>query len=533
MGNPCTAMNQRNSQDMSSSEHSLMKASWIKDGGYLFLAAFRRETTEQSYSRTQSTYNRNWKRLAPTLKKKTEESPSLYHPELRKQWKHYIRSGVPDKLARSVILKLFSIKGSDIEYHPLLMEVFSGKIPETFTLVPTFSTATSIEKILSRYYINSVGEAALKRILWVIHNYHPFVKFCPQIVGALSLLLVYLNENEAYALITKLLINSRQEKETSFKRHFTCTKREHSILVQETSNLIRRDMRGLATFLDSQNFDLNKLISDMLNCFFVGYFRISCLLRILLCFLCEGNKTLIRVIYGVFNILQRELPYRQEQIEVYIKNQCCSLTSCDDLLRTGFRALISRQDFISEQPEPESVSEHIAGLFRLSIQLQSNIMSVCHFDLIWSHLPANFRILAPKFILSSQECGVTLRELENRSSLYPPSTPMLFLAQTKTGETLGAFIDCTIQSNKKSSQMVNSFVFQLEPEPRFYHSSESEAWINFSKDELSFGKNEHDIAFSIDSGFETCSFHSSKTYGTTNIGSQVFQIKLLESFVLQ
>lgn len=353
------------------------------------------------------------------------------------------------------------------------------------------------------------------------------------IVGFLSVLLIFLNESEAYTLTAKLLIYSRQDKEKSLRKHFMCTKAEHKNLVEVTIKIIRRDMRGLVTFLDTQNFDLNKLVSDMLTSFFVGYFRISSLTRVLTCFLSEGSKSLVRVIYGIFNSLQRELPYRQEQIEVYIKNQCCYLTSVDELLRMGFRAKINRAEYALEQPEPESHSEHLRDLFRLSIHMNSQIISVHYFDLIRSHIPTNFRNLAPKMILTNQEEKTDLRELVLRASRYPLSTAMLFIILTATGEIFGAFIDRIIEFSKKQLPISNSFIFVLEPEPKFYHANQHESFAIITKRELSLGKSEEGAALLIDGKLKNFNSISSKMYKNPSFGCRSFDIKIFESFVLQ
>ena len=195
--------------------------------------------------------------------------------------------------------------------------------------MPTFSSIEKIDEAVPKLYLNSAGVLALKRILWALHKTYDGLTYCPLLPSLVSILLIYLNEEEAFELCYKLIEHSEDI-------HLIKRKEEFNQFIQEIVDVTVREEPKLL----GQERNLRKVIADMIRKLFLGYFRISCVLRIAMLYLFEGKSVLARIVAALFSKMQSgsKGQNRLDYISLLeaTKSYTFSLPSCDDILKQAF-----------------------------------------------------------------------------------------------------------------------------------------------------------------------------------------------------
>jgi len=392
-----------------------------------------------------------------------------------------------------VILKLLQIKNPPELYNSLLKQIFGDSVPSSFSKVPTFSDKENPESFLNDVYLMPEGICAWKRVLWVLSEFHPFVKHCPQVLSVSSLLLVYLNEAETYSVMTKLL--SFSEEHQNYKRlHFNFSEEENLAMANSLSDLLLRDITSLKNLVQGMELNLTDCIKDMFDNFLIGYIKLPGLLRILLCFLSEGQKALIRIIHSIFQMVQHELPYEiVTDLKAKLKQFCGQIEDVNQLVSNGFRTKVQ-----------VSINNDLTGTGAKELGL----------DKLWGRLQPRYQIMVPKLVYTSQEHGMTLSVLLTKAARFPPNTPMVLKIYSESNEVMGVFLDCALHVNKGYFGGVDCFMFELEPELKIYEPKGlNEMFAYVSKELLIFGGGGEGPALTIDSDLLNCTSSCSETFG--------------------
>ena len=155
-----------------------------------------------------------------TSSRALEPTESLFNQNLKKQWKLLIRQGIPNYLTREKILDLFDIDPNTYPYNRSWDEVFSGHIPKEFRrAIPTFWEKTEIKEIVGKLYIKDYIPP-IGRILWVVNQEYSWLQYAPLVVTVLSLLLIYLDEHEAFAVLTRMIqYSGHHNREANIRWH--------------------------------------------------------------------------------------------------------------------------------------------------------------------------------------------------------------------------------------------------------------------------------------------------------------------------
>ncbi len=97
-------------------------------------------------------------------------------------------------------------------------------MPSEHEFAPTFSNSTKLEEALPVHFISKAGMDAEKRILWVLNQqYH--VEYSPLIPVILSLLLIFLNEHEAFIVMRYMIERSKKSNNSrEIRWHLTLRK---------------------------------------------------------------------------------------------------------------------------------------------------------------------------------------------------------------------------------------------------------------------------------------------------------------------
>ena len=202
-------------------------------------------------------------------------------------------------------------------------------IPENFITVPTFSSIENIDEAVPKMYLNSAGVLALKRILWALHKTYDRLIYCPLLPSLISIILIYLNEEEAFELCDKLIEHSENV-------HLINKKEDFNQFIGEIVIITVREVPKLL----GQERILRKVIADMIRKLFLGYFRIPCVLKIAMIYLFEGKKVLAKIVAALFSMMEcgSKGQIRLESISLLevTKSYTFSLPSCDDILQQAF-----------------------------------------------------------------------------------------------------------------------------------------------------------------------------------------------------
>ena len=314
--------------------------------------------------------------------------------------------------------------------------------------MPTFSSIEKLEKAVPKLYINSTGILAMKRILWAIHKVYDYLNYCPLLPPLVSVLLVYLNEEEVFQLCCKIIEHSNN--------HFLVTKSLFKEFIGDIVKIVKRE----ASVLEKFDTELEKIITDMIRKLFISYFRISCLLRIILIYLVEGKSILAKIIASAFiSLCSNTLP-KSMSLKEALQAFSFSLPSCDDILKQSFRIQFSMD---------EEIDLRFPGNHRSTFVSCSGLVSESHMQEIFSHLDPNYHSFTPKAVYTSNIPSLT--NLLSAASVYPQSTSMVILLLTNNYELCGFFTDCALYAQKVPFGSERCMVFMLEPEVKFFSAN--------------------------------------------------------------
>ena len=153
---------------------------------------------------------------------------------------------------------------------------------------PTFGDSSKFEEAVRYQFLTDAGVAAAKRILWIINQqYH--IEFSPLIPTLLCLLLLFLNEHEAFAVI-RLLLDRSQKSNTAreIRWHFTLRKIDFGrylllVLLPSLINaylesyykLSRRKGRKNLEHFRKIGFEPRLLVDDLFATFFLEYVQFN------------------------------------------------------------------------------------------------------------------------------------------------------------------------------------------------------------------------------------------------------------------
>lgn len=384
---------------------------------------------------------------------------------------------------------------------------------------------------MNKLYINEEGANGLKRILWVLSNLHPEINFSPQIVNLTSLLLVYSTEEEAYAIIKKLISSSAHEKDIILK-HITFNTKELRQVVGIVIKVLKKKCEELSEFLDSRNISLKDHIAKIFCSFGIGYFSFALLMRMLGCFIVEGNKVFIKVIISMFVLYCGKISTEKfEDFDEFLKNCFYSQNSIDIIMNKAFKVKLSRFDF--EGSIVDIKLKQPIYLYRPFIEKPFELFKESYLQLLWGNFPQLYRVYRPKLVYSSESQGISLRTLLRNAREFESKTPMLLAIKSEQKNIYGAFLDCALRESNEYLGSSESFLFQLEPEFVVFNASGKNsdyAWSN--GDMVAFGGGGHGPALSIDKYIGTCQSYISDTFDNPIFEGGFFNILACEVIAL-
>jgi TLD/Rab-GTPase-TBC domain len=336
-----------------------------------------------------------------------------------------------------------------------------------FASVPTFSSLKGLEKAVPKLYINSNGVLRLKRILWGIHKIYEWLNYCPQLPPLVSIMLVYLNEEEVFQLCVKLINNSN---------HLITNKIQFKEFVKEVLDIVIREEESLADISDQ----VSKVISDMIRKMLIGYFRISCLLKMIVIYLVEGKSLLAKMISSIFSLIFSSTTVKNninsKNLMAIVQKYTYSLASCDNILKRGYRIRYSIDEVVDVRT-PSKV--------RGSFIPCSKLVSETYMQEILKNIDSMYLNYSTKAVHTSID--PSLSSLLSTASKFPISTAMLLVFLTVNYEMCGFFTDTALHVRKSSYGSKKCIIFLLEPEIKFYTAKTSKV-VSVSEKCIKIGK---------------------------------------------
>ena len=379
--------------------------------------------------------------------------------ECRRKFKYLIRRGVPDRCRRSVWL---AASGA--------AEV--GRPPESLYEVPwrqTFGTSLSTpgkvsdgengEKVnsangtadkmpvignvptfggsfvYSSQYITDAGAEAAKRLLCVIATAHPEIEFSPFIPAIVVILLGFMKEAEAFAVIEAMLNSSKMagkddsSESKKHKQYVFLNRAEFIAFTKSFDTFMKKKYSKIIKKMDAIGVNLETVARSLFESFFSGFVSYPLILRIFDAFINEGVRVIFRVAASLitsFKFAYLPISTNDEFREYFTQY---SLQRNARILKQAFSITIS-QSKIRKLNKTHLLSSDLAGsdamqdagriYYRPKMSTTSEIISDIELETIWSFLPRRYIITDPVLLFTTAKNGFNLRTMiESTKDAFP------------------------------------------------------------------------------------------------------------------
>ena len=194
-----------------------------------------------------------------------------------KNCKKLVRSGVPLKFIRDLILKLLDIYENPkmrIDYYistykNLAESVLKNNCSKSMgDYVPNFTEFETINECLPVNFLNEKGFYILKETLWIINSIKNDMDFSPFIIKIVKLLLIIFSQEETYAIMRNLIELNKDIKDTKqinkIRWHFRFNLEENNKIIvsfmESLKNISNKRYSAINFQLNESNFP-NKFFS--------------------------------------------------------------------------------------------------------------------------------------------------------------------------------------------------------------------------------------------------------------------------------
>ena len=354
-----------------------------------------------------------------------KQSPYFYENHFEKTYGHYTTNEVHKN-------KKEFIESVD----PRIVAEFGSKLPGYNVDNPTgavkeepkkeeeeFDEETGEPKVVTKKkevdrdfcLLNVDGIKSAKRILCVLADHHLDIDYCPPLPDLVQLLLIIMNEKQAYATAHCMLEKSRES-----KWYFRTNKMQHALFIESFSDIIKKNIPNLGSHFEKIGFDISTVTYKWFSRLFVPYLPFNFVLRTMDSFINEGAKILYRVAFAVLKTMEPKLlkilsPNFME--EILTTNTSLSIDE-DEFFKTAFKFGISRK-YLTQLDEknraeinPAKLTGKMSTFVKPKISSQSEIIKdISQWELLFSWLSykQKLRTLALRFTTSRD--GYSLSQL--------------------------------------------------------------------------------------------------------------------------
>ena len=325
-------------------------------------------------------------------------------------FKSILRTGLPFKYSKEIILKMFNIDKIDDNNNNSVFESYIIRFKSIFKniencefgeYVPYLNYYDTFEENLPFHYLVSDGVNIIKELLWMLNTVVLNIEFCPMLIKLISLTVLFLSKEETFAVIKNIIVMDYIEYKDSNIRFRLCFDFEHNkklvkSFIESYKEITNSGMQMLEKF-HSINFKLELLIEDMFFNLFIDYFNFQLLHRVFFLYLNEGVKILYRVAYAVLKTLKQDIMNLKKQdsneVIAFIKLKCNEITEYNTFvnLALGYK-LTKYNNRYKEVVINEVYTNANLNLYIPFIKGKSDIMSNKEILSIWSVLPKSLKI---------------------------------------------------------------------------------------------------------------------------------------------
>ncbi|EAR99604.3 rab-GTPase-TBC domain protein (macronuclear) [Tetrahymena thermophila SB210] len=488
------------------------------------------------YKKDHDDMSKHWEKLdlRQTIKHGIFQRENNYEV-LALKWKYLIRKGVPMNLMRTIILDIYKRTFTDNlqEYTIALNIIFKDNIPSQIKTAPLLmDDDRPIEEVVKFSILNEKGYEALKRILWVLKEMYHQIDYNPMVVQIAALLLVFLKEEEAYAVLklmiedsTKLLSESKQnssaEEERSLRWHFLMKKADFTRFAKsffDTVSSKSKTFKQILQHFKDIGFDYLDLFKDITNSIFSGYLNFSTVIKIFIIYMNEGIKVYFRFMYALCRVIYKDILKVRDisTMKSLIRKMGLNMKpkQIKEMINKAFSLRLVKVNqtlqrySIRKSDEVEMATKKI--YFIPHLDQESNIINQEQLETIWGWLPQILKLSDGVQIWCSNQDGYSLANLYKRCEQYQ-GKQMLLLVKACNNSVFGAYCDQILKPQNNYFGSFESFVFQLEPEAVKFETQEDQTNHLFCcLDYFSFGAD--NAALQIDSSLSRGSTDVSKTY---------------------
>ena len=352
--------------------------------------------------------------------------------ECQKKLKYLIRRGVPDRYRRAVWLAASGVteagRSTQDQYDFALRQTFGdsvgcsssgggnggdgsvgGGMP-TVGNVPTFGGSF----VYSLQYINESGVEAAKRLLCVIATAHPEIEFSPFIPAIVVVLLGFMFEADAFAVIECVIERTKKE-----KRYIFLHRAEFMAFAKSFDTFFAKKYSKAARRLQELGVSLESIARCLFDSFFSGYISYPLVLRIFDAFINEGVRVIFRVAVALLSSFKfAALPITSlEEFREYFTQY--SLQQGDLLVKHAFSLSVSDEKIqklgathLSALLQDEEATQDAGRVYyRPKMETRSEIIGDVELEAIWSFLPRRLVITDPRLIFTTAANGFNLRTM--------------------------------------------------------------------------------------------------------------------------
>ena len=502
-----------------------------------------------------------------------------------KNAKDLCRKGIPLKYMKIFFKKLLNLENCNENYSiKYSMKIKSIDPNYLGDYVPYYcgKDKRKLNDVLPIHYLNEEGITSLKLIMWLVSDLVPKIEYCPLLTKICSILLIFLEKEEAYeAMRTLIEMNYKPSEIFKLRWHFRFSNMENDKLVDSIRIFLENEsenMKNLFEFFKQNEIEPASLIRDFCEGLFLNYLNFLGILRFICIYIYEGTKSLYRFIYGLLNYIYEEkldeLTNTKKNKLTKLKEIILSITDYKKIIGDSFSLNISRfnngylknnfGEDIEELEKPfeagsnyktenddesqsnatmnnisviEKENYYIYDYYLPKIEPKSNILKTKEIIELWENLPKKMRHNDLATIYSLSKKKINMKSIIELSKKYPQDYSILLIIETEQNELFGAILPKMLQNTEEKEyiQLDNCYLVVFRPKVILYKDNYSKG-INMlccNKRGLWFCKQDAGDLFYIDGTLSEGRTCKNNTYfGHVNLTKKDnFIIKDLEILV--
>lgn len=467
----------------------------------------------------------------------------LLHKSKRKI---FLRQGVPDPWRAGMWKTMTGASAMLTErpnqYEEVLEDVFKGVVPKEVpeTTVPTFGGNGLLKEHLLSLDEQLVG---VHRLMIAVSNRFPNIGFCPVLPDLLAVFIRYMPEREVYAMAHCMLERAVRDED-----YLWTNKTRAGLFVKNFKGVLKKHFSEMSKLLDKLKVDIDSIAILWFNRFFFGSAPYSVVLRLIDCFLNEGNKVMYRVAIGLLKAIE-PVVQRAKTPDEFMELMTRAMADVDvnRVIEKGFKVRnLQRKHLIKlGMKNKDTVGQLSLGpdanpmFYRPNIEGVSGIIEIEDFDQIWAWLPEMYRHSDAMLLYNSEVDGYSIATMLDRCECGGPSIMVL---KTSKGAVLGAFSSHSYKVSPNYFGDSDTFLYTLKPQrakfgwkkPSEEYKDSNDYFIQADLKGIKFGGGREGYGLSLDENLVYGNSHRCGTFDNSPLAGEAdsapFQIARLEVF---